>query len=146
MIYLPKKVCLIVIHRNTAHRLDIHPVVISISMHYMYVDILFPLTKTIPVMFERVTTHYQTLKTWIGHNATCYHNINALPQTLPHWLSHILLYFFLVWGYLQRVTITSTCYHTRYCTFSSNLAWFWAICNALPCRQIYKKKCILIFF
>ena len=32
-------------------------------IHYMYVDILFPLTKAIPIMFERVTTHYQTLKT-----------------------------------------------------------------------------------
>ena len=30
-------------------------------IHYMYVDILFPLTKTIPIMFERVTTHNQTL-------------------------------------------------------------------------------------
>ena len=30
-------------------------------MHYMYLDILFPLTKAIPIMFERVTTRYQTL-------------------------------------------------------------------------------------
>ena len=37
----------------------------------MYVDILFPLTKAIPIMY--VTTYYQTLKTWIGHNATRYH-------------------------------------------------------------------------
>ena len=35
----------------------------------MYVDILFPLSKAIPIMFERVITHYQTLHTWIGHNA-----------------------------------------------------------------------------
>ena len=56
----------------------------------MYVDIFFPLTKTIIIMFENVTTYYQTLQTWeglnktryrtfsfiltrIGHNATCYH-------------------------------------------------------------------------
>ena len=56
----------------------------------MYVDILFPLTKAIPVMIERVTTHYQTLQTWLGHNATCYHNFKALPHALPH----VLLYIF----------------------------------------------------
>ena len=39
-------------------------------IHYMYVDILFPLTKAVPITFENVTTHYQTLQTWIGHNAT----------------------------------------------------------------------------
>ena len=38
-------------------------------IHYMYVDILFPLTKAILIMFEHVTKHYQTLQTWIGHNA-----------------------------------------------------------------------------
>ena len=52
-------------------------------IHYMYVDIIFPLTKAIPVMFERLTTHYQALQTWIGHNATRYHNFNALPHALP---------------------------------------------------------------
>ena len=41
-------------------------------VHYMYVNILFPLTKAIPVMFERVTTHYQTQQTSIGHNAMRY--------------------------------------------------------------------------
>ena len=145
MIYLPKKVCLIAIHRNTTHRLDIYPVVISISIHYMYVDILFPLTKAIHIMFERVSTHYQTLKTWIGHNATCYHNFSALPHALPHGLPHILLYFFLVWGYLQCVTITSTCYHTRYCTFSPNLAWFWAIWTRYHGVKFIKKMYINIF-
>ena len=35
-------------------------------------------------MFERVTTYYQTLKTWIDHNATRYHNFNALPHALPY--------------------------------------------------------------
>ena len=33
----------------------------------------------IPIMFEHVTTHYQTLETWIDHNATRYHNFNLLP-------------------------------------------------------------------
>ena len=50
----------------------------------MYVNILFSLTKAIPIMFECVTTHYQTLPIWIGHKATCYHNINVIPCVLPH--------------------------------------------------------------
>ena len=53
-------------------------------INYMYVDILFPLTKAISVMFERVTPHYQTLQTWIGHDATHYHNLNALLHALPY--------------------------------------------------------------
>ena len=55
-----------------------------IFMHDMYIDILFPLTKAIPIKFECVTTYYQTLKTWIGHNATRYHTFNALPHALPY--------------------------------------------------------------
>ena len=39
----------------------------------MHVDILFALIKAIPIMLERVTIYYQTLKTWIGHIATHYH-------------------------------------------------------------------------
>ena len=50
----------------------------------MHVDILFALTKAIPIMLEHVTTHYQTLPTWIGHNATRYHNFNALRRALPY--------------------------------------------------------------
>ena len=50
----------------------------------MYVDILFLLTKAIPIMFERVTTHDQTLQTWIGHNLMGYSNLNALPHALPY--------------------------------------------------------------
>ena len=106
----------------------------------MHVGILFPLTKAIPMMFEGATTHYQTLQTWIshnatryynfsallhvfmccrtfflsltlvGHNATCYYNFNVLPHAIPS----IFTQFSMGWGYLQRVT-------TRY-------------------RQIYKKK------
>ena len=59
----------------------------------MYIDILFSLTKTIPVMSKRVTTHNQTLQTWIGHNAMCYHNFNASPHALPHALPYILSQF-----------------------------------------------------
>ena len=39
-------------------------------IHYMYVDVFFSLTKAIPFMLGHVTTHYQTLQTWIGHDAT----------------------------------------------------------------------------
>ena len=78
MISLPKQVCLIIIHRNTTHILDMsychkyqqqryHNETNKLCMfaHYIYVDIIFPLTKAFPVMFEIVTTHYQTLQTWI---------------------------------------------------------------------------------
>ena len=53
---------------------------ICMFITYISVNILFPLTKAIPIMFERVTTHYETLPTWIGHNATRYSNSNALPR------------------------------------------------------------------
>ena len=74
MIYLPKKVCLIIINRNTTHILDMscchkhqqqryhhENTKIGMFINYMYVDILFPLIKAITFMFERVTTHNQTL-------------------------------------------------------------------------------------
>ena len=48
---------------------------------------------------------------------------------------------------MQNVTITSMCYFTCYHTFSLNLAWFGAICNALPRVTIkFIKKYILILF
>ena len=90
MIYRPKKLCLIIIHRNTIHILDMsccykhqqqryhnENTKICVFIHHMYVNILFPPRKAIPVMFERITTHYQTLQTWISYNATRYHNFNA---------------------------------------------------------------------
>ena len=73
----------------------------------MYVDVFFPLTKAIPIMLEHVTTHYQTLQTSIGHDATRHHNFNALLHALPYIFSK----FSMVWGYLQRVT---TRYHQIY--------------------------------
>ena len=48
---------------------------------------------------------------------------------------------------MQNVTITSMCYFACYHTFSLSLAWFGAICNALPRVTIkFIKKYILIFF
>ena len=80
MIYLRKKVCLIIVHGNTANILDMscyykhqqqsyhnENVKMCMFIHYMYVDILFPLTKPIPIMFERVT-HYHTLQTWMPYH------------------------------------------------------------------------------
>ena len=60
-------------------------------MNFMYVDILLPLREAIPIMFEHATTHYQTLWTWIGHNATRYHNFNMLPYELLHMVLYISL-------------------------------------------------------
>ena len=57
---------------------------------------------------EYVTTHYQILQTWIGHNATCYNNLNALSHVLPLELLYIFSLSSMVWGYLKRVT---TRYH-----------------------------------
>ena len=54
---------------------------------------IFPLEKAIPIMFEHVTTHYQTLQTRIGHNANRHHNFNALPHALPHALPYIFSQF-----------------------------------------------------
>ena len=63
-------------------------------IHTLYaVDILFSLTKVIPILFEHVTTHHQTLQTWIDHNATCYHNFNALPHALQYVLPYIFSQF-----------------------------------------------------
>ena len=134
MIYLPKKGCLNIIYRNTTHILDMpcchkhqqqrhhrENTKICVFIDYMYVEILFPLTKIIATMFERVTTHGQTIMqrvtitsmryhthyhmryhafflslTWGGHNATCYHNFNLLSHTIPNIFTQLSM----VWGYL----------------------------------------------
>ena len=101
-----KKVCLIIIYRNTAYILDVscyrnhqqqsyhnENTKTCIFIHDMYVDILFLLTKAIPFMFECVTTHYQTLQTYIDHDAMRYHNFNALPHALLHTLPYIFSQF-----------------------------------------------------
>ena len=56
------------------------------------------------------STRYHTLSlslTWIGQNATSYHNFSVLPHTLLYIFSQCNM----VWGYLQRVT---TRYHQIY--------------------------------
>ena len=75
MIYLAKKVFLIIIHRNKTYiqaisyshkhqQQSCHNENTEICMfkHYMYVNILFPQTKVIPIMLAHFTTHYQTLQ------------------------------------------------------------------------------------
>ena len=68
MIYLPKKVCIIIIHTNATHILDMsccnkhqqqryhnENTKKCMIINYMHADMFFPLTKAIPIMFERVT-------------------------------------------------------------------------------------------
>ena len=50
-------------------------------------------------------TNFQTPQTWLGHNATRYHDLNALPHALPYALPYILSEICLILGYLQRVTV-----------------------------------------
>ena len=136
MIYLPKEDCLIIIRRNTAHflymscchnhqqpRYHNENTKISMFILYIYVDILFPVTKAIPFMSERVTEPYQTLQTWRGHNATHYHyhtGYRTFSLSLT-WMGHNAMPYY-----------NLTCYHMRYHTFFLSLAWFGVICNALP--------------
>ena len=99
----------------------------GLSMFAEFEKLPYPSVTSISVNVERVTTHYKTLQTWIGHNATHYHNFNALPHALPYIslistrvgydatryhnfnaLPHVLPYIFsdicLILGYLQWVT------------------------------------------
>ena len=76
MIYFPNKFSLIFIHTNLTHILDMSCFhkhqqekyqnekqnKICMFIHYMYIDILFPRRKAIPIMFERVTTHVNLYK------------------------------------------------------------------------------------
>ena len=75
-------------HKHQQQRYHNKNTKICVLIHYMYVDMFFPKMKAIPVMFERVATHYQTPQTWIDHNETPYHNLNTLPHALPHKLPH----------------------------------------------------------
>ena len=114
MIFLPKQVCLTIIHKNTTHILDISISRIGILMEILKyvcsytICILnfFPSNKSLSNYVERVTTHYQTLQTRIGQNASRYLNLNALPNALR-------IFYQLTWfgGYLQRFT---TRYHQIY--------------------------------
>ena len=52
----------------------------------------------------RYHTRYRTFSlslTWISHNAMRYNNFNVLLHALPYIFSQ----FSMVWGYLERVTI-----------------------------------------
>ena len=131
MIYLHKDLCLIIIrpiviiiirnttcilnfsfcHKQQQQRYHNENIKICMFIHYMFVDILFPPTKAIPIMFEHsfhsnkshsnyVWTHYKTLETWIVHNGTRYHNFNPLRHALP--------YIFLS---LTRIDHNAICYH-----------------------------------
>ena len=51
-------------------------------------------------LFLNTLPQYQALQTRVGHNATRYHNLNALQHVLPYIFSR----FSKVWGCLQRVT------------------------------------------
>ena len=42
---------------------------------------------------------------------------------------------------MECVPITSTCYHTRYCTFSLGLVWFGGYLQPITmCHRQFKKK------
>ena len=73
------------------------------------VDIIIALSKAILIIFEKLATHNQTLETWIGHNATHYPNLNALP--------YIFSEIFLVWGNLQWVTMRYGQIYKKYILF-----------------------------
>ena len=55
-------------------------------------------TKSIPIIFEHLATHYQALETLIDHNATLYPKLNALPLASPNIFYKICL----VLGNCQR--------------------------------------------
>ena len=54
---------------------------------------------------ERVTTHYQTLQTWIDHKATRYHNLNACYHMCYHTFFLSLALFWAIYNTLPRVTV-----------------------------------------
>ena len=100
-------------------------------IHFMYVDILFPLTKVIPIMFERVITHYETLEKWIDHDATRYHNFNALPHAFQtHYHTFSLSLTWIGHNAMHYHDFNLLVHALLYISFS--LAWFGAIFNALP--------------
>ena len=97
------------VHKHEQQRYNNENTKKCMFIHYIYVDIIFHLTKAIPNMFERVITHYQTLHTWIGHNAMRYHThyrtfslslvwfweyfANGLPTVTIRFLKNIYHFF-----------------------------------------------------
>ena len=74
----------------------------------------------ITITSTRYYTRYRRFSlslAWVAHNVTHYHNFKVLPHQYHTFSLSFILWF---WGYLQRIT-------TSY-------------------RQIYKEKCISIFF
>ena len=67
-------------HKHQQQRYKIENNEKCMFTHYMYVHKHFPLTKAIQIISERVTTHYKTLQSWIDHNSTFCHNLNALSH------------------------------------------------------------------
>ena len=75
-----------------------------VHSYTMHVDIISPLTKVIPILFECVTTYYQTLKTM--HTLYCNYHVfslkvefgaicNALPRVTVKFIKKYILIFFL---------------------------------------------------
>ena len=109
-----QKVCLIIIHINTTHILDISCCykdqqgiimkIVKYLLSYYCMPIYFFLWQKTFQLCLNVLPHITKLcKTWIGHDATRYYNFNALP--------HALLYIF------SQFTLTSTCCDMRYHIF-----------------------------
>ena len=59
-------------------------------------------------------TNFQTPQTWLGLNATCYHDLRVLPYASPYIFSVICL----ILGYLQHVT-------TRYHQFFKKIVYIY---------------------
>ena len=55
-------------------------------------------TKSLPIIFEHLATHYQALETLIDHNATLYPKLNALPLASPNIFYKICLVWAIVNG------------------------------------------------
>ena len=68
-------------------------------------------------------TNFQTPQTWLGHNATRYHDLNALPYALPYIFSEICL----ILGYLQRIT-------TRYHQFLKKIVYIYFFIDLMVTR------------
>ena len=136
IIYPTKKVCLIIIHRNTTHLLDMSCCLKHQQQRYhnentkicifrnssMYDDILVSLTKAILIIFEHVSTYNRTPQTWIGYISTRQLNVKAFS-------------FSLACDYLQRVTTSySQIYKTKVnIKKNDNNAW-------LPVSNISKPR------
>ena len=145
MMYLPKKVCLIIIHRKPTHILNMscchkhnqqryhnENTKIYIFLHYMYADILFPLTKAVPIMFEYVTIFYIHVLPNSKHMNRLQHV--TISSTRYHTYYHMLQQMFSL--SLTWISHNATCYynsivlfHTLRFIFFLSVAWSGAICN-----------------